>query len=427
MKNEDKAQKKRYVFLMAACFAVYSLSYAVKMAFTSQVETMMAVFNADKVQAGLVNTYYFIAYALTQVILSLFIGRINVKKYLLITTPLSVAVFVCVPFLAEIRQVWYVFAVGGITQAGIYAGIMLILSKYLPFSMLGAANKLMTLGTAVSLVFIYGLSALFVGINFWQGTFFVSCGLMGASIVALAFALVQFKGKGINTSVTDKERESKEKTVTGSEDKPFMVLSGKKDKAVFYVFHCLIGLLACSLYYGVFNWLTSYFKSQWNMPESFAILITLVFPIVMTAGPLLSVDICKKHGELLKVQLVLCFIILAASVSMIFAFGTNIILCIVLLVLFCVTVKMNTAIYSGIVAFNMRSQINTGSYSAITNSFASVSAGVTPPVIGGIIDAYGYSAQFIAVSAICVLLIIVLFATRIVMRKNLVVKGIVKG
>ena len=78
-----RARKKKYNFLIAACVFLYASSIASKSVFTAEIVKVLDVLNVTKVQASLANTYYFITYALLQVGLSFFIGRINVKKYCL--------------------------------------------------------------------------------------------------------------------------------------------------------------------------------------------------------------------------------------------------------------------------------------------------------------------------------------------------------
>ena len=178
----------------------------------------------------------------------------------------------------------------------------------------------------------------------------------------------------------------------------------------------MVGFLSCSLYYAVYNWLSTYFKEVWGMPDSYAILLTVVFPIVMAVGPVIGISYCDKRPNFIKGEIVFLAVPLAISAAMMFIFEWNLVASIALLAVFIILVKSVTAVYSGVVAFNMRSQINSGSYSALTNSFASLSAGITPTVIGELIERYGYGAQFTATTVIAgtlmVFLVICYFCTR---------------
>ena len=80
-----------------------------------------------------------------------------------------------------------------------------------------------------------------------------------------------------------------------------------------------------------------------------------------------------------------------------------------------------STVYTSILAFNMRSQINTGSYTAIVNAVAAIMAGVAPPIAGAIIDG-GNGGNYGIVYIICAIITVVQMAILFAMAISFIIK-----
>ena len=139
-------------------------------------------------------------------------------------------------------------------------------------------------------------------------------------------------------------------------------------------------------------------------------------------GPLIIISICAHSKNIFMVGAVTSFLSLIVFLPFTFFFDKSVVLAIILLVIYNVINSGTLVVYTGEMGFNMRSQINTGSYVAIVNAVAAIMAGVIPPITGGIIDASdSYFPVFLIaliISAISACVFFALALIKLFMNKN---------
>ena len=413
---------KIYRLIVAACFILYTSMMCAKSVFTAELVTFIDKMHTDKFNASLCNTYYFITYAAVQVILAPFMGRINLRRYLVITVPLAAVCGILVAFIGDVKQAWVLFAFTGAFQAGIYAGCMYILSLYLPADMLPFANSLMQSGFAIGNTVAYCVSALFVSLSLWTLPYIIFGVLFLAAVVF--FGIVTRKaaatfpeagkrrraaakpqkdgaceGKIADGAVNDggeSDCESGDKVnATGdgkgrqselSYNKGLFTLKNGAQRALFYFLSIVYSLLVTTLYYAINNWVGNFFKEVYGLPDSVSIVISLIVPIMTFFGPFIAISLSKKRKNYIKSAVVAVFVPLAAALALVFFYDAGIIVAMLLIAVFIVGTKVLTG-FQSVATFDMRTEINAGSYSAMVNAAASVSAALAPTVMGKIIDA----------------------------------------
>ena len=79
--NESKKEKSTK-FLIWAGFFVYLLMMGSKNVYTAEVAAIQLAFGKTKAETSLAMTYYFITYAVMQILLSFVMGKLNLKIYL---------------------------------------------------------------------------------------------------------------------------------------------------------------------------------------------------------------------------------------------------------------------------------------------------------------------------------------------------------
>ena len=62
-----------------ACFFLYILMMGSKNSYTAEIVEIMTVFDTTKARASLAMTYYFVTYAVAQIILTFIMGKINLR------------------------------------------------------------------------------------------------------------------------------------------------------------------------------------------------------------------------------------------------------------------------------------------------------------------------------------------------------------
>lgn len=405
----DVKKRDRYAkILIWACFAFYTLMLASKNVYTAEIVSLMSVFKTTKAQTSLAMTYYFVVYAIVQIILSFTMTKVNLRFYLTITGIMSALLTIMMGFAPNITTLYILCAVNGIMQAGIYSGCMSVLAKYLPNYMLPSANRIMSMGAAFYAVLAYGVPSLFVGFGLWNVPFI----LLGVIffISTIVFFLMVGKMKKFSTVDTPKIT----KTTVVENEKPIIQIKGKKGVAIYFTIMLTLTLFSMTGHYSVLNWIPNMLTDVYSMPESFSILITLVGPAVSLAGSLACINLCQKYKNLFYVGGTFMIIGTICFIPMIFAFDCNIILAVVLIIIYLTMSAGARAILSGIIAFKMRARIDSGSYLAAYNGVASVIAGVIPPLIGLLIDAFpgvqGYGVSYLFTTVFNVLFILGVFA-----------------
>ncbi len=400
--EETVVDKERYYrFLILSCVGLYMAMMMIKNVYVAEIATIIRVFSTTKSQASMVNTYYFITYALTQFILAFLMVRLNVKRYLLITVPISVATYLSlVLFIKEIGQMFWLFLINGFAQAGVVACTKLTLGKYLPSAHTARANSLYSLSSGLGFALSYGCCAICVEYFSWKIPFYFFSAVF---LIMLALYVTSTKLAEKNCPVVVAQEGGFDKG--GREREGLIKLKGGRASVGFIVLWMWIAFLTCTVSYGINNWVVSYLHEVFGFPESLSMVVTIIVQVMAMLGPVTAIAIGKRlenYIALMRNLYILPFII---SALMLFVLRVNIVLSICLLIVFEFFISAGGAC-SSIMAFDMRKQINIGSVSAFTNTASSLAAGFIPTVVGVIVDSFSWTAQYVFIgSALTVLLL----------------------
>ena len=410
--NKIEYENERYrraKTLVWACFFLYVLMMGSKNVFTAELVTLQGVFGTTKAETSLAMTYYFITYAIGQMVLSALFGKINLRIFLFVTGTLSAIVTIALGLSSSIVLAYFLCGINGVFQAGIYSGCMGILARYLPLKLLPYANRIMSIGSAAWGVISYGCSALFVGYGLWNAPFIILGVLFLMSAVFFFYAAIRMKKFPI--AVIEKNEPAPEKQQI--EEKPFIDLKVKKQVVLFYVIILVITVLSEIMYYSVMNWIPDMLHDVFAMPEEYSILITIIVPIISAVFSIMAISCCEKVKNILNVSITFYLVSVFATIPLVFVYDFNLILSMILLALAVASRSGGGAVIGGVIAFKMRTRINSGSYTATRNASASVMAGVVPPIVGAFIDMFdgtsGYKWSYLIVSIAGLLCILTLF------------------
>ena len=399
---EDKKKNRISYTFIWSCFFLYVFMMSSKNSYTAEMVELIEVFNSTKPDVSLAMTYYFVTYAVGQILLSFCMGKINLKVYLGVTAGISSILTIMIGLMKTLEPIYVLCAVNGALQAGIYSGCMQCLSRQLDKKLLPAANKIMALGTSFASVAAYAVPALFVALDKWNYPFFVLGALFLASVV---FFIISYnKIKRYPPAI----QNSAGKTVAVSDEKPFMTLQGKGKKIGFFAMMAFLTLIGNATYYGTFNWVPNLIKEVFHQGESLSILLTLLFPVVQAITSIWVVNLCEKYVNIIAVSFWLMVVAMVIFVPMLFVHDLNIVLTLVCMVAFTALAAGARQVFSGILAFKMRTQLSSGGYLAYTNAFAALAAGVIPPLAASVIEAEGYRTLFIIAMALSVIYMVII-------------------
>lgn len=413
--NVDEERIKMGKMLIFACFFLYMSSMVAKGIFAAEVKYIIDMWRLTQAKAQMANTCYFVAYGLVQVFLSLLMGKINVRKYLIITVPVAALFTALMGVATRIEHIWIYFGISGAFQAAIYAGCNSVLTACLPNALLTKANKVMNMGYAIGTVFAYAISAMFIGKDLWQLPYYITAIVFLVAIINFAFVTKSAqKFKRVN-AILDKKL-SLNKSVSTSES--IFSVKTKKENVIFYSLVLFYSFFLTTLYYSVMNFITSTLVSVHGVSQDVSIYVSVIAPVMIVSGPMMTISACEKDKNFIRQAILFLFIALPVALMLAFLYDVNVILYLVLAVIFVVLANGIKTIVLSVVAYKMKTQINVGSYCAISNAVASLAAGVTPVVIGAVIDAKGWQAGYFVIIGVIAFMIVSLTAINVLLNKK---------
>lgn len=425
--NVEKIRQKEGKLYLLICGAFYILSVASKGIFAAEVKYIIEIWGLTQDKAQLANTFYFITYGVFQVLLFVFMDKINIKIYAFITIPISCCITIAMGLANNIETIWVLFALVGVFQSAVYCTCNYFLTKYLPKKLLPSANKLIASGYAVGTAIACVISAFFVGFDLWRVPYFLFGGLF-----AICTVLLILKTKSISRFTTinrkldakqlivESKSEKKQTLPLEKVNKPIFSLSSRGRKIAFYIVVLLISLVVNGLYYAVMPFITSVLVDEYAFPQDASIYVSTIIPIIIILGPMITINACEKRKDFIKEAIKFVFIILPFPVVIALVYDVNVILYLALIVVYLIFANGIRVILNNVLCFKMREYINVASVSAITNAFAAIAASIWPLIIALVYENSNWEMTYWTVG---IMVLIVLVATVII---DLLVRRIYK-
>lgn len=417
----EKSRMRMGKLLMFACFFMYATSMATKGVFAAESKFIKELFVIEDYSlVSMTNTFYFVAYGLIQVLLFFIIKRINLRKYMILTIPFAAISMILMGTADNIYTMWLFFGLTGAFQAGIFCGCTYLLTENLPTKLLTPANKIMNLGYALGTLVSYGLCGLCVGHDLWRLPYYLLGGLFLISVFVFAVIASQAaRYKRINERLdAHAVGNTASETIKSFEEKPLFTIETKKKVAVFYALDIVMSFFGTCLFYMVMNYITSLLVDVHGLTDDVSIYVSMLAPAMIAIGPVIAIGMCDKKRDFVRIGLYWLIALLPVSLSLAFLYDGSLVVALLLSLLFVVIANGCKAVTLSVMAFRMRKQLNSGAYSAMTNAVASLAAGIAPTVAGAIIDDYGWQANYLAVTALTVALIVTTLVIDVCVRRG---------
>ncbi len=408
--------KKNYNFLILACFLVWFIMMGSKNIYTAEYIEIGNIFSVDKPQASLAMTFYFITYSALQILLFFIMGKLNVKWYMLVTVFLSGVVTVFIALATNLWQLWWILAINGLLQGGIWGMCTSVLDKYLPTQMKATANMVMNIGTAVAGIISYGSASLFISFKRFDSpfTFF---GII-LSVSAVLFFIAVSNCAKIKKNNINEQNNVQTTTIKSSQNLPFTLKSSKK-KLLFVALTFILSLFIHFVFYGALNWIPSMLTENFNIDESVAILISVIAPIATAIGPVFSIRHCEKFPNFVVVGFVYLSLACIFGFLMIFLFNVNVILSLIIVCLYLIIIQGAITIVFSVISYKLSEYVNAGAHSGLMNAAGGISAGIAPPIVGAIIECNnGWQLSYVTLFTITLIITLSILILLVLLRKN---------
>ena len=404
---------KNYKTILIACYLFYTLTMALKLAYTSQLVEIESFFNTSKALASLGLTIYYFVYAIAQVCLGLVISKIDIKKFLVISAILSSVSFSLIGITNELWQVWIILGLNGIFQCGGWGGITYILGKNLPNDTLSHCSKILVTGSVVGTAFSYLVSSICIEFLSWKFTFVVIGALYLASTL---FLLIQ--ESRIEKIHSRHDELDFDKTIK-DHSHDYVIPEGEKVNLVpIMAFIVVLSFLVNCLYYGIGNWIPSYLKEVHAFPTTLSILITLTMPLASVPSRIVMFKSFDKSGNIFPKSTLIGGILTIILSLMVLTYGLNLIYAIIISLALKIIIEAFAAGFSSYTLMKFKNYINTGTSSLIVNSSASFGAGVIAIVSGLVMDAFGWSNYYLFLAILCAISVIICGIGGLIIKKK---------
>ncbi len=366
------------------CWLAYTAAYVGRLNFNASIVAIVDSLGTTKAAVGLVGSFFFFAYGVGQLVNGILTKHYNSKIMVFISLTASAFLNVLIPVCDSVESMKYIWLLNGAVQSVLWCTLIKTISEKVSDKNMPKAIIAMSSTTPVGTLIAYGLSALFIKFSTWKAIFFV------ASAVLLTAAVVWLLLFGKSEKVTVAIEKKSEKL--------------KLNKAVILalVITAFAGIANGFVKDGVTTWVSSLLYEEFDVSQSFSVMLTLLLPLVAT----LAATVVKKIHEKIKshtamntlffsVSAVLCGGILLSLKNHSFI----VIMICFMGIAFCMAMANN--VITSVFPLDYRKLLGAGFIAGLLNTFCYVGSTVTSYSLGSVAQEYGWNVTFVIMLAVC--------------------------
>jgi len=397
--NLNTKSNKKTILLITLCWLAYATSYVGKLSYNANIDPIIDAFKVSKSQAGLVGSFFFFVYGAGQIINGLLCKKYNVKYVIFTSLIVASLMNLCVVLVPSFSYIKYLWLINGAAMSFLWTSLIRLLSETLNKKDVNKAIVAMGTTVATGTCIVYGLSALFVSINY-KITFYIAFALI--FIVALIWLF------SFNRLVNPLKVERLQETLSTEN------LSNNKQTIKTGGLLALISVLGCFAVAnnfvkdGLTTWTPKILKEIYFTPSWLSILLTILLPVLAIFGTVVAVNLHKKVNNFVGI----CSILFSISSILI----TIVVICINFNVLpitigcfaivSCLMAGVNNVITS-MVPLNLKEKTNSGRLAGILNGFCYLGSTLSSFGLGLIADNFGWNAVLYLLLSIAVLVVLI--------------------
>ena len=396
---------RKQTSLIILCWAVYTLAYLGRYSYTANIVPIQEYFSISDENLPLLSlptTFFFFAYGAGQIINGLLCSRYNMKIMLPTVLFLSAAVNISVYFGLPFYLIKYFWLFNGVLQSVLWSSLLLILSKFLDENHMKKAVIFMSTTVSIGTFLAYGFSAGFALFNGFKFSFLVAAVAMSA--VAVVWLAFYGKLTEKTASVSEEKAETEEQLLS----KPIGNAAGEEKRNVakgVFLIMLLFGVYAVMINFikdGLHTWVPNILKSEYGLPDSLSIILTLVLPVFAVFGAASAVFLNKKikdHSDMVGIF----FLLSAACVGGITLFLKTEYWVPLLALFGVVTMFMHGAnnVVTSMLPLSVGKKYNAGLIGGLLNGACYIGSTLSQYVIAAIAAASGWTTVFTVLFFAC--------------------------
>lgn len=387
MPMPDKKQKQ----LIWVCFLCYISVYVAKLNYNALMVEIIDSLSVTKAAAGLVGTFFFAAYGISQFVHAAFIKRYNLKWVVagaMVCTAVCNLLMTVVGSISAMKYVWFV---NGVACSFLWCGMFGEMCKYLNAENSRRSIVIMGLTTSLGTTANYVLCALISAYSYWKISFYLACGVMLCAAV-LWFSFIGDIEKKYEQLADNKKQE----------------LSKKKHSATKGILLCLgvfffVAALIQFIRDGITAWVPTLLYELYSLPKTLSIFLTLGIPLVGAISNIVVVMLEKKIKNLALIYLLFTGGVAVTLGTLMYVYDVGVV--VLTMFLFVLTSFMGAgvgALITGHIPVYYKNYFNSGALAGLSNGSAYVGSMFSTYTLGLVADKGGWEGVFKTVFSVAV-------------------------
>ncbi len=316
MKQEKKLLDQRAVWMLfALCWVVYFSAYIAKRNFSAAMTEMIGTGFLAKDRAGLVNTVFFICYAVGQLCNGILGDHFKPQRLIMIGTLLSGA---CNLAMGTVQASWVMlplWGLNGYALSMLWPPILRIFCELLMNENKMKCSVNISTSVAIGTLLSYLLCAAEISIWGWRSTFWLAGGWMVLICIvwSVGFPRIEKKAEALDFSEETAEQRAENGKI------PVKKLLLASSVLLLIVPTLIQGVLRD----GVTSWVPTYVSENFWADPAFAVLISTLLPVINLTGPYAARFVQKKWLHTETATSAAFFLVATLSLCCLITFGKN--------------------------------------------------------------------------------------------------------
>lgn len=379
LKRTQTAQK-RLVLLAWLLFATAILG---RYAFGANINLIIEHYGVTRADAGMVNSCYFFAYGLGQVVHG-FLCRYYHRRYVLPclsfgAAGISLVLFFGIPF----PFIKYLWALCGFLQAALWPALIRVIGTSIDDEYRGKA--LFTMGTTVAAGTFCAYLASFLFVRYLSYRFSFLLGAFAMAGAGLAW-LLGYRELGDPEELAALRHSKKGSGARKSR------LSGTAVASLVLV--CFFAVLSNLIKDGLQLWVPNVLTEFFPLPQEFSILLTMALPLLGILGISFALWLHKHLQSFLGIEII-CFVLSALAIAGLLRFLTGSL--VLALLCFALTALFQSAVNetnTGLVPIYLSHKADPGLLAGIINACCYLGSTGSSYGLGALADSFGWTWVF---------------------------------
>ncbi|MEE1010855.1 MAG: MFS transporter [Acutalibacteraceae bacterium] len=399
MDNKLTAKKENKIIFI--CWLAYTAAYIGRLNFNASIVSIVSDLGVEKSTAGLVSSFFFVAYGAGQLANGILSKRYNARIMIFLSLIFSAVFNLLMPIANDISIMKYIWLGNGVVQSVLWSTLIKTLSEQLSDKKLPKAILAMSTTVAIGTFVAYGLSSISAQFGNWKLVFYVATAILTVSAV-IWFMLYE---------------KSPDKIIEANNGKNEKVKMAKPVVIALFL-AAFAGVANGFIKDGINTWVPSVLKEEFNFTESFSILLALLLPLVSTMGAAIAKKVHEKIPSHAKMNMIFYIFsaLLCSGILLSLKFKSVVFIMICFICVACGMAMINNVITS-MFALDYRKLLNAGFAAGLLNTFCYIGSTITSYALGSVAENKGWNAVFVIMLLVCISAAAVCFAGLLSERK----------